>query len=134
MCYSRFRRLTNKSKKYWTKAEDEKLKTLIESSGVSTWKEMEAFFPGRNFKQLKEHYENFLQPNLDKKQWTIEEDLQLIELINKEGQRWKYIQELMPHRSCSQLKNRFFGRIKRLNDKKIAARGQTQNKEISLTY
>ena len=30
MCYSRFRRLTNQSKKYWTKAENEKLKSLVE--------------------------------------------------------------------------------------------------------
>ena len=70
---------------------------------------------GRNFKQLKDHYENFLNPNLDGKEWTVEEELKLIDLINEHGQKWKVLQSLMPNRSCSQLKNRFFGRIKRLN-------------------
>ena len=30
MCYSRYRRLTNQCKKYWTKAENEKLKSLVD--------------------------------------------------------------------------------------------------------
>ncbi len=36
----------------------------------------------RNYKQLKDHYENYLRPNLKKGEWTVEDDLLLINLIN----------------------------------------------------
>ena len=59
----------------------------------------------------------------------------LIRLINEHGQNWKYIQTLMPNRSRNQLKNRFFGRIRRINSRKlsISDKATTQN-EISLAY
>ena len=48
----------------------------------------------------------------------MSEEMRLIDLINSYGQKWKEIQKEMSNRSCSQLKNRFFGRLKKLNDKK----------------
>ena len=47
--------------------------------------------------------------------------MRLIDYINSYGQKWKEIQKQMSNRSCSQLKNRFFGRLKKLNDKKLEA-------------
>jgi hypothetical protein len=73
----------------------------------------------RNYKQLKDHYENYLKPSIVNKEWTVEDDLQLIHLLNEHGKNWKLIETLMPHRSKIQLKNRYFGRIKRINAKKV---------------
>lgn len=72
----------------------------------------------RNHKQLKDHYENYLRPNLSKEEWTLEEDLELIELFNTYGKDWKLIQKKMFRRSRNQIKNRFFGKILRLEAKK----------------
>ena len=48
----------------------------------------------------------------------MDEDLKLIALFNQYGKDWKIIQEKMGHRSRNQIKNRFFGRILRLDAKK----------------
>lgn len=36
----------------------------------------------RTAKQLREHYIGYLRPNINNSEWTIEEDLKLIELFN----------------------------------------------------
>ena len=48
----------------------------------------------------------------------MDEDLELIELYNRYGKDWQVIQNRMAHRSRNQIKNRFFGRILRLDAKK----------------
>lgn len=48
----------------------------------------------------------------------MEEDLLLIDLFNTYGKDWKLIQTKMFKRSRNQIKNRFFGRILRLEAKK----------------
>ena len=78
-------------------------------------------FSGRNHKQLKDHYENYLRPDLSKEEWTLEEDLELIDLFNTYGKDWRLIQDKMSSRSRNQIKNRFFGRILRLDAKKREA-------------
>ena len=45
MCYSRFRRLTNQSKQNWSKAENEKLSSLVEKHAFA-WKEFLPYFLG----------------------------------------------------------------------------------------
>lgn len=52
-------------------------------------------------------------------EWTVEEDLLLVNLLNKYGKNWKLIEQYMPNRSKNQLKNRYFGRIKRINSRKV---------------
>jgi len=73
MCYSRYRRLTHQSKNYWSKAENTKLIDLVNELGSDCWQEVAHLFPSkfitysdRNHKQLKDHYENYLRPNLSK--------------------------------------------------------------------
>lgn len=45
--------------------------------------------------------------------------MELITLLNCNGKNWKVIEEGLPGRSLNQIKNRYYGRIKKLNDKKI---------------
>jgi hypothetical protein len=49
MCYSRYRRLTNQSKESWTKAEDQKLRVLVEEFGTDNWKAIASRFPSNSF-------------------------------------------------------------------------------------
>lgn len=51
----------------------------------------------------------------------MEEDMRLVELLNLHGRNWRLIEETMEGRTQNQIKNRFFGRIKKLNDKKVAS-------------
>jgi len=45
----------------------------------------------RNAKQIKEHYKNYARPGIDKSEWSLDEDLKLVALINKNGKNWKLI-------------------------------------------
>ena len=69
-------------------------------------------------KQIKEHYLNYLKPGIKKEDWTIEEDLQLINFLNKFGKNWKKIENMLEGRTQNQIKNRYFGRLKKLAEKK----------------
>ena len=72
----------------------------------------------RNPKQIQDHYMNYLRPEINKEPWTFEEDLQLIELLRKYGRNWSLIEKCMRGRTQSQIKNRYFGRLKRMQEKK----------------
>jgi myb proto-oncogene protein len=75
-------------------------------------------YTGRTIKQIRDHYENNLKPDVNRNEWTLEEDLLLIDLVNKFGRNWKEIEDRLRGRSRNQIKNRFFGKICRLNSKK----------------
>ena len=66
---------------------------------------------GRTPKQVRERYVNFLRPNLNNERWSIEEDLRLVDLINKYGRKWNKIVEEMGTRSHNQIRNRYNHRI-----------------------
>ena len=65
---------------------------------------------------------NHLSPNINKNQWTLEDDLKFIALLKQNGRNWKIISAEMNGRSVTQLKNRYLGRIKRLAKAKNAHR------------
>ena len=61
---------------------------------------------------------NYLRPEIRKDEWTLEEDLLLVNLLNKNGKNWKFIEEHFPGRTQNQIKNRYFGRLKKLAERK----------------
>lgn len=73
----------------------------------------------RTAKQLREHYIGYLRPNINNSEWTIEEDLKLIELFNQHGKRWKFFESFFKGRTENQLKNRYYGRLEKLHFRKI---------------
>lgn len=50
-------------------------------------------FVEKTCKQIKEHYMNYLRPDINKEEWTLEEDLKLVECLNKFGKNWKVIEQ-----------------------------------------
>ena len=72
---------------------------------------------------------NYLRPEIRKDEWTVQEDLLLVDLLNTNGKDWKMIEEHFPGRTQNQIKNRYFGRLKKLNEKKMASKNMGQNCE-----
>ena len=72
----------------------------------------------RTPKQVKDHYIDYLKFDISRDRWTLEEDVKLVELLNVHGRNWKNIEDELNGRTQNQIKNRFFGRIKKLQDKK----------------
>ena len=48
--------------------------------------------------------------------------MKLVNLLNKYGRDWKTIEENFEGRTQNQIKNRFFGRLKRISDKNATIR------------
>lgn len=71
----------------------------------------------RTPKQIRERYLNYLRPNISHDKWTEDEDLLLLDLIKKYGHKWKTIERHMSKRSQNQLKNRFYGKLKKVVEK-----------------
>lgn len=60
-----------------------------------------------------------MQEGISKEEWKIEEDLLLLELIKKNGKKWRYLTQYFEGRTELQLKNRYKGTLKFLERKAI---------------
>ena len=86
--------------KNWKKISEEisKKSTIIESSPTKIY---------RTPRQCKDRYINYLNPEINARQWTAEEDqcLMINSLLNKTN--WRSMQKLFPGRSEVAIRNRF---------------------------
>jgi hypothetical protein len=98
-------------------AEDEQLRTLVDSIGPTDWCEIADRMPGRNARQCKERWTNYLSPTLNTAAWTRDEDFLLIQKYAEFGSRWTQIASFFPNRTDSMLKNRF-NRLQRREQKR----------------
>lgn len=97
----------------WSAEEDELLKGLIQG-GSKKWSEiahrlntdMHRGLTVRSGKQCKERWNNHLNPSINRGEWTLEEDIQLLELYQTHGNRWSLIARESPTRTESSIKNR----------------------------
>jgi len=97
----------------WSAEEDDLLKELIQN-GQKRWSEiahrlntdMHRGLQVRSGKQCKERWNNHLNPSINRGEWTLEEDISLLELYQKLGNRWSLIARELPTRTESSIKNR----------------------------
>lgn len=54
---------------------------------------------GRSGKQCRERYQNHLRPEINKGEWTTEEDRLVIEMKESLGTQWAKIAKILPGRS-----------------------------------
>jgi hypothetical protein len=103
----------------FTHQEDEALRELVEELGPVDWTRISQRMEGRNPRQCKERWMNYLAPCLKKAVWTREEDRRLIQKHRELGAKWVQIAKFFPERTDSMVKNRF-NRLKRRDQKRMA--------------
>ena len=97
----------------WTPEEDSAISSLVSLLGTKKWSyiaqrmQVDFSLPGRSGKQCRERWHNHLDPRLNKKPWSAEEDLLIQEAHAKLGNRWTDIAKMLPGRSDNSIKNRF---------------------------
>lgn len=95
-------------KNRFSKKDDDLLRNLVKEFGPKNWKRVAELMPGRNPRQCRERWINYVNPTIRKKPWTPEEDELLREKFQEMGPKWRLIVKHFPHRSTNQIKNRFF--------------------------
>ena len=96
---------TRCNRKKFTPEEDEKLIKL--ASTHNRWEDIAKEMPGRNGRQCRDRYKNYLKPGYFNGQWTPEEDIILQKKFNEYGPQWSMIKQFFNNRSSNSLKNRW---------------------------
>ena len=115
-CFSRYKRIRpGINKGTWKKEEDKLIVSLVEKYGKS-WSKISKIIQTRNGKQIRDRYLNILDPNINKKKFSVEEDYLLIQLYEKFGPKWAKINQFFHKRTTDMIKNRFYSSLKKKYD------------------
>ena len=82
-------RSNNRTRK-WTKEEDEQMVRLVAEMGIKRWGDIGKCLIGRTGKQCRERWHNQLDPSINKKPWTEEEEQLLLRLHDQFG-TWPHL-------------------------------------------
>jgi hypothetical protein len=99
----------------FTPDEDLMLRSLVEKLGTSRWNEIAQFLPRRSSRQCRDRYMNYLMDSLVRNPWTREEDAVLIQQVHQIGPRWVQIGKMLCGRSATNVKNRWYKRLRKFS-------------------
>ena len=100
----------NKTQKYWTLEDDEKLSRVAKDCNYD-WKLIAEEFPGRSTSEVEQRWRYRIDPNTKKSTWSKEEDEILLMMHQKFGGKWKLISSYLPGRLPNSIKNRFYAKL-----------------------
>ncbi|KAL9826949.1 snRNA-activating protein complex subunit 4 isoform 2-T3 [Geothlypis trichas] len=87
----------------WTPEEDAMLMAAVKKYKEKDWYKIRTEVPGRSDAQCRDRYLKALHWDVKKGRWSLEEEEQLIELVQKHGLgRWSKIASELPHRTGAQ--------------------------------
>ena len=101
----------------WSISEDKLLEQWIKEVGPRKWNQCGRFIQGRSGKQCREHWNNCLNPELIKGEWTSEEDFLIMYFYEQCNGSWKKIIPLFNGRTENSIKNKFFSQLRKIATK-----------------
>lgn len=103
----------------FTSQEDELLSKLVKTYGTNNWQSISTQIPGRNARQCRDRWLNYLSPDVVNGPWTAEEEELLVEKYKEFGPSWKQIATFFPTRTDINIKSRWNLRERRIKKESI---------------
>jgi hypothetical protein len=95
------------SQRRFTREEDEKIMQAVASYGTRAWEMVAgAVGGGRNTRQVRERWNQYLRPTLELG-YTQAEDARVLELVAQYGRRWAMIGAMLRTKSDVSVRNRY---------------------------
>ena len=116
----------------WSIKEDELLEQWIKENGPRKWNQCGRFIQGRSGKQCREHWNNCLNPELIKGEWTSEEDFLIMYFYEECNGSWKKIIPLFNGRTENSIKNRFYSQLRKIATKDLSIEERKECAKIKL--
>ncbi|OHT09480.1 DNA-binding protein reb1 [Tritrichomonas foetus] len=91
----------------FTQEEDKLLIKAVTEIGTSDWRLVSTRVPGRNPRQCRERWNNYVNPQLVAAPWTSADDELLKKKFLELGPKWHLISTFFAGRSTNSIKNRF---------------------------
>ncbi|EDR25394.1 transcription factor WEREWOLF, putative [Entamoeba dispar SAW760] len=91
----------------WRKEEDQKLLRGVEMFGEKSWVEIAKFVGTRSRKQCRERFINHIDPGIDKRPWSSEEDEKILLGHCIHGSKWSEISKKLSGRTARAVRNRY---------------------------
>lgn len=91
----------------FTRDEDEELRKIVAELGTSNWSAVAERMPGRNTRQVRDRYQNYLSPSVINGPWSKDEDALLMEKLKEYGHCWKRVAQFFPARTDINIKSRY---------------------------
>ena len=107
------------SKGPWKSPENQLLIDWIKKNGPRNWTKCAELIKGRTGKQCREHWNNSLNSEIKKGDWSAEEDLLIMVFHKKFNGSWKKMIPLFKSRTENSIKNRFFSQLRKIASKFI---------------
>lgn len=79
----------------WTNVEDQILRAAVSKYGLTQWARVASLLPKKTAKQAKARWNEYLNPQINRNEWTREEDEKLLSLAKLIPNQWRSIAPIM---------------------------------------